>query len=190
MTCTFEVFENPNVSHAETAVTVWRHRLTGYTQANMSKAYRFRHARIETTSIKQKTCCYLKEATNLHALTHTWTHLDFDPVDVTPKKKNKNKIEFCSLSGQAWKETSKSTNYCRCLIAPAAPLDVRAASKRKLFPVSSAVGDKAWSWCMQSSLKKQSKGMTTEAWALRYWWLTCLNLALASFSFILPWATR
>lgn len=76
------------------------------------------------------------------------------------------------------------------LSASAAPLGVRGSSfcsslrpsyQHAIFPLQ-AVTKADLGAC-----RKQSD----DRWKMPVcWWLTCLNLALASFSFILPWATR
>lgn len=111
------------------------------------------------------------------------------------KEKLSNSVQFTEL--ESMKEaTIHKLLRCRWCIALVEPLGVRAASLRKCFStplfsqtnlsalhLPSAVGDKARLWCMQQS-------SLWNRWTVWYWWLTCLNLALASFSFILPWATR
>lgn len=78
----------------------------------------------------------------------------------------------------------------RTLTASAAPLGVRGSSlcsqlrpsyRHAIFPLQ-AVTKADLGAC-----RKQS----ADRWKMpACWWLTCLNLALASFSFILPWATK
>lgn len=78
----------------------------------------------------------------------------------------------------------------RALTASAAPLGVRGSSlcsslrpsyRHAIFPLQTVTKADL------GACRKQS----ADRWKMpACWWLTCLNLALASFSFILPWATK
>lgn len=113
--------------------------------------------------------------------------------------KGARKTTWLTQQWTKWNKTC-SHSYCTKNLLPdvwqrlEAPLGVRAASMRQLLSGRRAI-------CALSFLCSQRRSLilvhavkaVPERWqvqTLRCRWLTCLNLALASFSFILPWATR
>lgn len=98
-----------------------------------------------------------------------------------------------------WNKTC-SHSYCTKNLLPdvwqrlEAPLGVRAASMRPFLSGRRAICALLFLCSRRRSLiLVHAVRAVPERWqvqTLRRRWLTCLNLALASFSFILPWATR
>lgn len=116
---------------------------------------------------------------------------------VNVKRSKEDDLAYTTVN--KWNKTC-SHSYCTKNLLPdvwqhlEAPLGVRAASMRQFLFGRRAI-------CALSFLCSRRRSLILvhavkalperrQVQTLRRRWLTCLNLALASFSFILPWATR